>query len=286
MRLRRPPAWALLLNGLVFVHGNGKVAYQRADGDKTFVLFEKGREPCVSPDGKRVVYWTSAPGGIDSSAPLVWADVDGGARGQWRAGNLRSPHFSPDGKQLLWGEMVDGRWAVMRANRDGATPRLVFRGPESVFHADWLPDGKGIITHDLDSVFWVALDGKVLRKIATRDLAGESGISSDDRFLVSPADANRLVYSAEVSATKAMDKALHYDGASSALFSYDLATKQRRRLTGDDVFAHDPAWARDGKSVWCRGFRIGKRPLRDGILRVPVDGGEITRVAPGSEPSQ
>ncbi|MDB4965550.1 MAG: putative acylaminoacyl-peptidase protein [Myxococcales bacterium] len=301
MPLRRLPAWALFLNGLVFVHTNGRVAFQRTEGDTTFVLFDKGREPCVSPDGKRVVYWTSAPASpraanatgatgttaaIDTSAPLVWADVDGGARGQLRAGNLRSPHFSPDGKQLIWGEMVDGRWAVMRGNRDGSAATLLFRGPESVFHASWLPDGSGILTHDLDNLYWVALDGRVRRQTAVRDVVGAASISSDDRFLVSPADGNRLLFSAAVDATKAMDRAVHYDGGSSALFLYDLAGGRRTRLTGEDVFAHDPAWSRDGKSISCRGFRIGKRPLRDGILRVPVDGGEITRVAPGSEPSQ
>src|SRR5262249_7283389 len=141
-------AWALVLHGLVFVHANGRVALQRSDGDQTYTLFDKGREPCLSPDGKRVVYWTSAPG-ADISSPLVWADVDGGQRGTLRAGNLRSPHFSPDGKQLVWGEMVDGRWAVMRGAADGSGAKLAFRGPDSVFHADWWPDGRGLITHDL-----------------------------------------------------------------------------------------------------------------------------------------
>ena len=124
----------------MFVHANGKVALSkevRAGGDAPYVLFEKGREPARTPDGKRIFYW--------NNDGIQWADVDGGAHGTFRAGNLRSPRVSPDGKQLLWGEMVDGVWAVMRSPVDlrpgPVTPKLVFRGHDGVYQPSWLPDG-------------------------------------------------------------------------------------------------------------------------------------------------
>jgi Tol biopolymer transport system component len=264
-------AWLTLQ--LVFVHANGKVALERAPGDAAYVLFDKGREPTLRPDGKRVVYWASAPG-LD--APLVWADVDGGARGTFREGNLRSPHYSPDGKQLLWGEMVGGQWAVMRAPAAdrAVAPTLVFRTDNGVFQPSWLPDGSGIIVHDLDSVFWVALDGKVTRKLAVAELTGgEGGISSADRVMVCPTDPNRLLLSVE------------NGDESSALFTYDLVTKKRARLTPNDLFAFEPNWSRDGRAIYFRGSRAGKHRVRDGILRIAADGSALIRIAPGSEPA-
>lgn len=264
-------AWLMLQ--LVFVHANGKVALERAPGDAAYVLFDKGREPTLRPDGKRVVYWKSAPG---EDAPLVWADVDGGARGVFRDGNLRSPHYSPDGKQLLWGEMVDGQWSVMRAPAAdrAVAPSVVFRTKDGVFQPSWLPDGSGIIVHDLEVVYWVALDGKVTRKIAVAELTGGAGgISSANRVVVCPTRPSLLLLSVE------------NGEESSSLFTYDLGTKQRTRLTPKDLFAFEPNWSRDGRAVYFRGSRAGKQRLRDGILRIAADGSGLVRVAPGSEPA-
>jgi Tol biopolymer transport system component len=250
---------------LVFVHANGRVALEKKPGDASYVLFDRGREPAHTPDGKRVFYSTT--GGI------FWADVEGGARGIWRAGNLRSPRVSPDGKSLIWGEIVDGKWSVMRSPLARAEPTLLFRGKDGVYEPAWLPDGRGIIVHDLENVYWVALDGIVTRTLAIKELAPEAGGSSADRYIVSPTDANRLLYSVEEGEDE------------SSLWLYDLATKNRTRLTPAGVFAMDPNWSPDGRFVYFRGFRKGKSPLRDGILRIAADGTGLARVAPGSDPS-
>jgi Tol biopolymer transport system component len=249
---------------LVFVHANGRVALEKRQGDAAYVLFDKGREPSRTPDGKRFYYWTNDG--------IVWADVDGGAHGLWRAGNLRSPRVSPDGTQLLWGEMVDGQWALMRSPIARAEPKLVFRAKDGVFMPAWLPDGRGVITHDLDTVYWVALDGKVLRSIPVRELAPEGDASSADRYVVCPTDANRLLYSIEEGED------------ASALWLYDLAGKKRARLTPAGLLALEPDWSRDGRAVYFRG-RGGKQKLREGIVRIAVDGSGLKRVAPGSEPA-
>jgi len=104
---------AALILQMVFVHANGRVALERAAGDASYALFAKGREPARTPDGKRLFFWTNDG--------IVWADVDGGGHGTWRAGNLRSPRVSPDGTQLVWGEMVDGQWAVESLPSGGRT---------------------------------------------------------------------------------------------------------------------------------------------------------------------
>ena len=259
---------AALILQMVFVHANGRVALERAAGDASYVLFAKGREPARTPDGKRLFFW--------NNDGIVWADVDGGGHGTLRAGNLRSPRVSPDGTQLVWGEMVDGQWAVMRSPIARAEPKLVFRGRDSVFQPSWLPDGSGIVAHDLDNVYFVALDGKLTRTLPTKELAGDDengGVSSADRFVVCPTKPSLVLFS------------LENGEDASALFTYDLVTRKRTPLTPKDLFATDPNWSRDGRFVVFRGFRKGKHPIRDGVLRVAADGTGLVRVAPGGEPA-
>ena len=94
---------------LVFVHANGRVALRPDSRALGATLFGKGREPALSPDGTHVLYWTNTSGGaIEDSSPLMWAEAAGAAPREWRRGNLRSPEFSPDGKQVLFGEMSGG----------------------------------------------------------------------------------------------------------------------------------------------------------------------------------
>jgi len=249
---------------LVFVHANGRVALERKPGDASYVLFDKGREPSRTPDGKRVYYWTNDG--------IVWADVDGGGKGLWRAGNLRSPRVSPDGTQLIWGEMVDGEWALMRSPIAKAEPKVLFRSKGGLYLPAWLPDGKGVIAHDLDKVYWVGLDGKPLRSMPVRELAPEGDASSADRYVVCPTDPNRLLYSVEEGED------------ASSLWIYDLATKKRTRLTPLGLVAVEPDWSRDGRAVYFRGSSK-KQKIRDGILRIDADGTGLKRVGPGSEPS-
>jgi TolB protein len=276
--------------GLAFVHANGRVAYQRHPTDPNYTLFGKGREPALSPDGKRLLYWADgdAKTPIDQSAPLVWADLATGQSGVWRPGNLRSPAFSPDGKIVVWCEMVDGRWTVMRANPDGKDARPFYRGPsDSVFAPSWQPDGHAVLVGDLETLFWVALDGTVVRKVPLNEITSEeNSVSSESRFRLSPTNPDRLLYSADVTPSKAMEKVV-FDHPSSALFIYDLKTRQRTRLTGDDVLAEEPVWSRDGTRIYFHGFRIatrGSAAIRDGLLKIDADGKNLTRITAGSQP--
>ena len=159
----------------------------------------------------------------------------------------------------------------MRSPIAKAEPKEVFHGKDGVYQPAWLPDGRGLITHDLDNVYWVALDGKVTRTMSVHELAPEAGGSSADRYVVCPTDANRLVYSVEEGED------------ASALWLYDLATKKRTRLTPTGVFAMDPNWSRDGRFVYFRGFtqeRQGAAPRRHPAHRHRRHGWRVVRVAP------
>jgi hypothetical protein len=244
----------------VFVHQNGVVALHRA-GALDLVLFDRGREPSLC--GDNVFYWNDA--GIQRG------DAATGKSTQWRAGNLRSPRC--DGKRVIWTEMVGGKWSVMISPLEKPEPKLLFQAADSVFNPSF--SGELVTVSDLYTLYFVALDGKLARKLTLSEIGG--GGSSSDRFLVR---GEQILFSGVADPLPAMEKKLHGE-PSSAIYLYDSATKKRTRLTTPDTFAIEPTWV--GDSIYFRGFRVGKKPLRDGIQR--LRGQTVERVQPGYEPS-
>ena len=245
----------------VFVHQNGTVALHQA-GSADLVLFDRGREP--SRCGGQVFYW--------NDRGIVRADVATRKATLWRAGNLRSPKC--DGRHVIFCEMVGSEWAVLISPADKADPKLLFHGVESVFNPSF--SAGGVVVSDLSWLYFVSLDGKLQKKLKLSELGG--GGSSSDRFLVR---GTQILFTAPADPLPAMETRLHGE-PSSALFLYDLETRRRTRLTPPDTFALDPVWI--GERIYFRGFRMGKQPLREGILRLRLRDGGVERVAAGYEP--
>jgi hypothetical protein len=243
----------------VFVHQNNRVAFHKS-GEPQLILFDKGREPWSC--GGSVFYW--------DDAGIFRGEVATGKSILWRGGNLRSPHC--DGKRVIWGEMVGGRWSIMISPIAKADPKLLFQSKDSVYNPSFF-DG-GVVASDLYKLYFLSLEGKLLRTIELSEIGG--GGSSSDRFLVR---GSQILFSSSVDGLPSMDKQLHGE-PSSALFLYDEKTHKKTRLTPADTFAIEPAWV--GESIYFRGFRAGKRPLREGILR--LRGETLERVQAGYEP--
>lgn len=93
-------------------------------GGKRQLTDDTGGGAAVSPNGKRIVYWSQADGDFEIYA--VNADGTGRKQLTKNKGNDALPAWSPDGKVIYYLSDQNGTgWAVMVMNADGSNPRKV-----------------------------------------------------------------------------------------------------------------------------------------------------------------
>jgi Tol biopolymer transport system component len=100
------------------------------------------RSPSISPDGTRVIFGQSAPGGQQiASVDMKAGDLKFLTRA---AGINTHPHYSPDGTQIAFSSSREGDFEIYVMQSDGAEVRRLTssRGMDS--HPRWSPDGKRI----------------------------------------------------------------------------------------------------------------------------------------------
>lgn len=172
-----------------------------------------------SPDGKFIAFT-----GIINGKPVIGVvDKDGKAK---PLGAGYSPHWSPDGKRLLFRHDSNSNspvTALCVVNADGTGPRKILDNESAEFGVSWFPDGKSIVfgsqreAKNQSEIFRINADGGGLQKIATQP---DMSLSNP---LVSP-DGMKLIVDAvhsPVSDTKASD----FD-----LLLVDVVTGQKESL--------------------------------------------------------
>jgi dipeptidyl aminopeptidase/acylaminoacyl peptidase len=93
-------------------------------GGKRQLSDDGGGGPAVSPDGKRIVYWSQADG--DFEIYVINADGSGRRQLTKNRGNDALPAWSPDGRYIYYLSDQDGKaWAVMAMGADGSNPRKI-----------------------------------------------------------------------------------------------------------------------------------------------------------------
>lgn len=266
---------------LVFTRGD--TVYRLEPGAGRPRRIGTGRQPALSPDGRRAV-WVEA-GGDPARSRLVLRDLDGGAASVLASpgGFLGSPGFSPDGRSVAFtraGE--DGRRELWTVRPGGRAVRLARVG-DDCFEPAWSAAEGAVACHDMKRLFLIAPDGRVLRETPLAAFAGgrDDMFSSADRFAVHPFAA-RIVFSMGVPGTPLFRKKV--PDISSALFLFDPATGKTSRLTPENLTAFAPAWTPDGEAVVFTGYtdaRAGAAdPFEIWMLR---PGGVPERIGPGED---
>ena len=100
------------------------------------------RSPSFSPDGTRVIFGQSAPGGQQiASVDMKAGDLKLLTRA---AGINTHPHVSPDGKQIVFSSSRDGDFEIYVMQSDGTDVRRLTDSPGMDSHPHWSPDGRRI----------------------------------------------------------------------------------------------------------------------------------------------
>ncbi len=217
------------------------------------------RYPCLTPDGKTVVFsWRGD----------IWsAPVDGS--GQARRLTIHEaqdtiPRVSPDGKQIAFSSQRSGGYDLWVMPIEGGEPRRVTEHSAAAILCDWSPDGKHLLyASNRDpsrfqlNLYEVSVDGGTSRTI-TLD-GGRDGAYSPD--------GTKIVYSRGFN-TIYQD---NYEGSA----SYDLYVVSREGglpvlVAGSAGNERHPFFSKDGASIW---FVAEEKGVAN-FYAIPATGGD------------
>lgn len=297
-RIRMNLIGLLLFSGMGAAASDAPLAFTRdqeimflSAGSAKPIALAKGSSAALSPSGTAVAYLS--PGSDGETKSIVSITTDKKAKrtlfkSQYPLRNLR---WSRQGKLLflvLKGSKEELHYlepgALAAKTSSTRIPRPA--GANAFFSPRWTPDGKSIMFQDLDTVFRIDLAGRVLSKWSVQLIAGRGkAIDSLCTFTINPQNPNLMLCSWTVEGT---DRFFEVFGGepNTALFTFDLATKTRKRLTPKDMVCADPVWSRDGKTIFLCGYREAhyKQAYPFRIYSIKPDGSSLTEICKGEDP--
>jgi TolB protein len=260
--------------------GQRKIAYERdekifvADVDGTHAKkIADGALAEISPDGTRVAFNTEADAKnrYGPERHIAVADVANGkvtVLPNIPSDNCFGPVWSPDGKQLAFSIMADKAWQLGLVNVDGSGFRFVKNAelrPEAFGAPEWARDGKSIFCHDLDNIYQIDLDGKVLKKWEIAKILTDASMNGGDRLSVSP-DGKALLMDVDCGAEH---ERKDWDGPQPAIERLDLSGDKAVRVTGKDDYVWEPFWLSANEFLCIMQKENERQPS---IYRMSLDG--------------
>ena len=217
-------------------------------------------DPHISPDGRQIVYSLGqSDRDADRGTAQLWlCDLDGGEARQltWTGQRNREPRWSPDGRFIAFvSDRVQGCSALcvlpMRAPGEA---RELTRHRQAIGHLDWAPDGKTI-------AYTTAFDPDNPDEQPPRE-----GQAPKVRV------TRRLDYK--------QDNRGWLNDTRTQVWTVDVASGERRRLTREPDDLWYPRWSPDGR--WLAARVSTDNGLYSRLALVDVATGVTRRVGPES----
>ncbi len=295
---------AVLSGGAAYADGAPILFSQRDGGvylipDKGLspMKIARGLDPDMGPDGRSLVYIKEnvAQNGDESWTICIKNIRTDSVRSVLTTGDrIMLPSWSPDGSHIAF-MMFDKEffWGIHVVKADGsgfcriAGDSPQGSGPSLSGAPAWWPDGKSVLTHDIQVLYRFALDGSEMERTPLERFTGKKDVStSTDRFLPHPTRVDLMAFTMSVPGTPLFEKT--FNEPNQALFVIDLKTNVKKRLTPEDMLATDIHWSKSGDLIFFSGYRDANisesYPFR--IYSVDVETGEISEICSGEQPSQ
>jgi Tol biopolymer transport system component len=177
----------------------------------------------LSPDGKKVVCVFYSRNNTKRVAAMIDLNTEQKTILKTNGNYCDEFVWSPDGKSIVyrvWNEKLKKRdIAIIKADNTG-NKVLTHKLPE-LWGVSWTSDSKKIIAGDLDSVFFIDLNGRVTNIYKTSDIAKTRWC----RNFRLTADGKKFVFLHHV------NEMVNNTGGSSAVFVYDMTTKKNYRIS-------------------------------------------------------
>lgn len=259
-------------------------------GESRPLFLARGHDAALAPNG--ALAYVSADSRSGAETVYLVSTAHGAKRALHASkGRLRHLGWSRQGR-LLFLESIGGKDGLRVLDVPGPRGAVqiatipVPAAAKAVFSPRWHPDGNAVVFHDLDNVFLVDLDGRTLQKWSVKELTGRANsVDSLCSFVFCPGNPKLLAYTAAVKGTPKFEKAMGGE-PNTALFTIDLQTKSRKRLSPPDMVCTDPAWSKNGKTIYLCGYReahyFESYPFR--IYSIKPDGTKLTEICKGENP--
>jgi TolB protein len=240
-------------------YSDGTIWSRSLDGGKPKKLAQ-GSWPDISPDGAKVAYNTEDAKTTDRRIAVI--DITSGKKTIFAgvpSDNCHSPVWSPDGKQIAFYIYKDNNWHIGLVNADGTGFRYVKKAGDdhrTLWGAAWAVDGKSLFCQDLDTLYRIDLDGKVLSKWSISELFPNSGLNSGAHIAPSPDGKSLLI---DVDMAEDIERP-EWDGPPPAIWRLDLTTGKATQVTKTELFAWHPAWINDHE-ILCNHTPNGARDI-------------------------
>lgn len=234
-------AKATLPRNLVFER-DANVWISNLDGSNPRKL-AKGQSPDLSPDGNKIAFNTVQDIGQPAHRLIAVLEL---ATGQTKlfenipSDNSMEPRWSPDGKQLLFDYYSNNERRLGVVNADGTGFHYLQESEpihQDYWAATWAADGQSIFAEDMQYLYRIDLQGKIIKKWAIEKLIPHGGMSGDERFDASP-DGKTLLMDVEMDEQERRD----WHGPPISIWTLDLATEKTTRLTPKNLYAWDCHW--------------------------------------------
>ncbi|WP_225316597.1 TolB family protein [Legionella longbeachae] len=239
----------------VFVQANPVIAFERSgfiwtsnlDGSKARKI-TAGYVPEISPDGKYIAYNTADHQSTNRYLAIV--ELKSGKVAQLQhipSKNNFNPVWSPDSKKLIFNTFIDNNWYLALINKD-SSGYLLLNNTQNKYAPVWAQDGNSFFTHDLETIYWMNLEGMLLKKWPLDTLIPHGSMSSASRIQVSP-DGKTLLMDVD------MDEEVYeknWEGPPPALWTLDLESGKTTRITPKGTLAWSPFWINSQQFIFLK----------------------------------
>ena len=204
----------------------------------------EGQSPDLSPDGTKLAFNTVQAAGQPSHRQIAVADLATGKITVLKdipSDNCMDAVWSPDGKQILFDyytkNNAERRTGIVNADGTGFRDVQKSQPYKSYWAATWAADGQSIFAEDMDFLYQLDLDAKVLKKWKIEKIVPNGGMSGDVRMDAST-DGKTLLMDVQMD-----EKARKgWDDAPAAIWTLDLSTGKTTRVTPKTFYAWDCHW--------------------------------------------
>jgi len=227
-----------------------KICFERADAVWVANLdgaapkkIAEGQSPELSPDGTRLAFNTVQEIGQPAHRQIAVVDLATGQTTLFKdipSDNCMDPRWSPDGTRLLLDYYVKDERRIGLVNADGTGFRYVQESEPkhmSYWAAAWAAGGQSFFAEDMENLYLLDLNAKILKKWPIEKLVPHGSLSGDARLNASP-DGKTLLMDIEMDEKERKG----WEGPPAAIWTLDLATEKTTRLTPKSLYGWDSQW--------------------------------------------